>query len=421
MLSVLKKREQIAYKTIGGIREIFSVFHIENFVFCLVVACLMEITGMTLSFWIPPLLNKYAGCTEKQASALHTLISVCRALAPFTTLWVLHRLFGGKEPLDARHLCDNAAAVLRHARLPRRHPVLFDRGSENGAGGCVICGVSSFGAAWFRDEMLPLLPENVPVFSVTKGLMDTADGTRLTYPAIRQEKLTALGKHIPPCAIGGPCTGYEPVAHDQTEVAFCGEDAAALRMIKAAPATDYYHIRLSADAVGAESAVAVKNGYALGIALTIGVNQRRHGVDSELISIRRLPFSGNLCGRCIGCCSCRARQRLPTRRSAPATCMSPYTAAERDLWASCRAGGGRSERQAAGRDARIACRRTAGDKSASCQDRQRACEKRGFLAAHAHRRNSHEKGCREHPVGGFHGLTKRAPASVAFGGAFCNK
>lgn len=284
MLSVLKKREQVAYKTIkgGGIREFFSVFHIENFVFCLGVACPVEITGMTLSFWIPTLLNEYAGYTEKQASALHTLISVCRALAPFTTLWVLHRLFGGKEPHDARYLCDNAAAVLRLARLPRRHTVLFDRGSENGAGGCVICGVSSFGAAWFRDEMLPLLPENVPVFSVTKGLMDTADGTRLTYPAIRQEKLTALGKHIPPCAIGGPCTGYEPVAHDQTEVAFCGEDAAALRMIKAAPATDYYRIRLSADAVDAESAVAVKNGYALGIALTIGVNQRRHGADSEL-------------------------------------------------------------------------------------------------------------------------------------------
>lgn len=72
------------------------------------------------------------------------------------------------------------------------------------------------------------------------------------------------------------------MAHDQTEVAFCGEDAAALRMIKTAPATDYYRIRLSADAVGVESAVAVKNGYALGIALTIGVNQRRHGADSEL-------------------------------------------------------------------------------------------------------------------------------------------
>ncbi len=47
-------------------------------------------------------------------------------------------------------------------------------------------------------------------------------------------------------------------------------------------------------------------------------------------------------------------------------------------------------------------------------------EKRGFPAAHAHQRNSHEKGSRAHPVGGFHGLTKRAPESVAFGGAFYN-
>jgi len=47
-------------------------------------------------------------------------------------------------------------------------------------------------------------------------------------------------------------------------------------------ATDYYHISLSTDVVGVESAVALKNGYALGIALTIGLNQRKFGVDSEL-------------------------------------------------------------------------------------------------------------------------------------------
>ena len=101
VLSVPEKRGQIAYKTIkgGGFKEIFSVFHIENFVFYLVVACLVEITGMALSFWIPTLLNEYAGYTEEQASALYTLISFCRALVPFTTLWVLHRLFGGRTRL----------------------------------------------------------------------------------------------------------------------------------------------------------------------------------------------------------------------------------------------------------------------------------------------------------------------------------
>lgn len=145
----------------------------------------------------------------------------------------------------------------------------------------IICGVSSFGVDWFGNEILPKLNENVPVISVTKGLMNTPDGTLLTYLDIWQEKLDELGKNIPLNAIGGPCTSYELVAHDQTEVTFCGKDMDVLRMIKSAMATDYYHISLSTDIVGVESAVALKNGYALGIALTIGLNQKEFGLDSE--------------------------------------------------------------------------------------------------------------------------------------------
>ncbi len=146
----------------------------------------------------------------------------------------------------------------------------------------IICGVSSFGVDWFRDEILPKLSENVPVISVTKGLMNTPDGSLLTYLDVWQKKLDELGKKIPLNAIGGPCTSYELVAHDQTEVTFCGKDMSVLRMIKKAMTTDYYHISLSTDTVGVESAVALKNGYALGIALTIGLNQKEFGIDSEL-------------------------------------------------------------------------------------------------------------------------------------------
>ena len=145
-----------------------------------------------------------------------------------------------------------------------------------------ICGVSSFGVDWFAQEILPILPEDVPVLSVTKGLMDTEDGKLLTYLDIWQQALTKLGKSIPLNAIGGPCTSYELVAHDQTEVSFCGSNMEILRMLKAAMATSYYHISLSTDIVGVESAVALKNGYALGVALTIGVNQKEFGIDSPL-------------------------------------------------------------------------------------------------------------------------------------------
>ena len=146
----------------------------------------------------------------------------------------------------------------------------------------IICGVSSFGVDWFGNEILPKLNENVPVISVTKGLMNTPDGTLLTYLDIWQEKLDKTGKNIPLNAIGGPCTSYELVAHDQTEVTFCGKDMAILSMIKNAMSTGYYHISLSTDIVGVESAVALKNGYALGIALTIGLNQKEFGINSEL-------------------------------------------------------------------------------------------------------------------------------------------
>ena len=138
----------------------------------------------------------------------------------------------------------------------------------------VIGGVSSFGVQWFSDEILPIIPESSIVLTVTKGLMNTPDGKLLTYPELWKNKLKSINKTLSLNAIGGPCTSYELVAHDQTEVAFCGDDINVLKYLKELMQTDYYHISTTTDVVGIESAVALKNGYALGIALTIGLNQK---------------------------------------------------------------------------------------------------------------------------------------------------
>ena len=202
------------------------------------------------------------------------------------------RLVG--TPLD-REIIDECRKTNRHPKFAKHFPKgipPFPEGCEfyqieemekavEGAD-FVIGGVSSFGVDWFGEEVLPRLPPDLPVLSVTKGLMDTPDGKLLTYPAVWETRLAEKGIKRTICAIGGPCTSYELVAHDQTEVAFCGKDMATLRMLKKAMATDYYHISLSTDVVGIESAVALKNGYALGIALTIGLNQKAFGLDSEL-------------------------------------------------------------------------------------------------------------------------------------------
>lgn len=138
----------------------------------------------------------------------------------------------------------------------------------------VIGGVSSFGVEWFADTVLPAIKEGTPLLTVTKGLIDTEDGRLLTYPDYWKSRLQAMGKQIPLNAIGGPCTSYELVAHDQSHVSFCGEDMEILKYLKAAMETDYYHVSITTDITGIESAVALKNGYALGVALTIGLNQK---------------------------------------------------------------------------------------------------------------------------------------------------
>lgn len=137
----------------------------------------------------------------------------------------------------------------------------------------VVCGVSSFGVDWFADEMLPLLSDDVPILSVTKGMIDNEDGSLTTYVEYWEEKQPA-GKNLNINAIGGPCTARDLSDHDYSFVAFCGHDMETLRWIKSLFTTDYYIISLTTDVVGLECAVALKNGYALGTALAIGMKEK---------------------------------------------------------------------------------------------------------------------------------------------------
>lgn len=186
-------------------------------------------------------------------------------------------------------------AIIETCKKTNRHPKFerdFPEGVEyyhieeletalNGAD-LVIGGVSSFGVDWFAEKVLPVIPDGMAVLTVTKGLIDLDDGTLISYPDFWQSKLDEMGKSLYLCAVGGPCTSYELVAHDQTEVAFCGKNMDVLKRIKSIMQTDYYHISLSTDVIGIESAVALKNGYALAVALTVGLNQREFGIDSPL-------------------------------------------------------------------------------------------------------------------------------------------
>lgn len=146
----------------------------------------------------------------------------------------------------------------------------------------IIGGVNSFGVDWFLEEVLLKTDVNIPVITVTKGLICLDDGTLISYPDYWEGKLKEKGISRDLLAIGGPCTSYELVFHDKTEVAFCGKNPESLRQIKNALQTEYYNVSLTKDVIGLESAVALKNGYALAVAMTIGLCEKENGIDCGL-------------------------------------------------------------------------------------------------------------------------------------------
>lgn len=144
--------------------------------------------------------------------------------------------------------------------------------------GCelLIGGVSSFGVDWFGENVLPNIPKTLPVISVTKGLYADENGKLTAFPDYLASKHDCDGLSLN--AIGGPCISFELADRHDTVVAFCGHDIKILEMIRSMLSTDYYHINLTTDVIGLETAVAMKNAYALGVSLAIGTAEREKGI-----------------------------------------------------------------------------------------------------------------------------------------------
>lgn len=140
----------------------------------------------------------------------------------------------------------------------------------------VIGGVSSFGVDWFTNNVLPLIPKDLPVLLVTKGLAAGTSGELVTFPHYMRRKADLMNQ-LSLNAIGGPCTSYELADRRHSAVCFCGEDVDVLMRLKNILETDYYHISISTDVAGVEAAVALKNAYALGVSLAVGLIEREEG------------------------------------------------------------------------------------------------------------------------------------------------
>ena len=138
----------------------------------------------------------------------------------------------------------------------------------------VVCGVSSFGVQWFCDEVVPRLRPGVRVLSVTKGLIDNGDGTVTSFPDLFA---SCAKPGVRFAAIGGACTSYELADRNVSRVTFCSAHRWAAERFKALLENEYYRVDISDDVTGVETAVALKNAYALAVSLAIGMAQTRDG------------------------------------------------------------------------------------------------------------------------------------------------
>ncbi len=201
---------------------------------------------------------------------------------------------GHQVRLVGTHLDREIIAALERDRV---HPKLGDRLPEEatffqierlgealeGADG-VVLGVSSAGVEWAAEALAPFLvaSSSLPVLMIAKGLRSMDSAIRVLPDAFSMALPEAARARVRPVAVAGPCIAGELSKRVPTCVVFAGSSQPAIEFWKEQVAGDYYHVWTSTDVAGVEVCAALKNAYAMGIALATGKHEARGGVPGSI-------------------------------------------------------------------------------------------------------------------------------------------
>jgi glycerol-3-phosphate dehydrogenase (NAD(P)+) len=120
----------------------------------------------------------------------------------------------------------------------------------------------------------PLLPPQVPLLMLTKGLAGDGGRLRLLPDVLRGGLPAPTRAQVSIVAVGGPSIAGELAARRHTCVVLTGPAQAVLDRLASWLRTPYYHIWTSTDMVGVEVCVALKNVYALSVGLVGGLLEK---------------------------------------------------------------------------------------------------------------------------------------------------
>jgi glycerol-3-phosphate dehydrogenase (NAD(P)+) len=138
-----------------------------------------------------------------------------------------------------------------------------------------VLGVSSAGVRWAGARIAPFVRRDLPLAMIAKGL--EWDGTTLSLlPDVLCE---AVGRATPiePVAVAGPCIAGELARRVPTAVVLAARSRAAAERFADLARGPYYHVWTTDELVGVELCAALKNAYAMGIAIPSGQHARSGG------------------------------------------------------------------------------------------------------------------------------------------------
>lgn len=146
----------------------------------------------------------------------------------------------------------------------------------------LVLGVSSAGIPWACEALRPLARVDRPIAMITKGLV-VDDDRVVPLPDVVQRALPDVARdQVFPVAVAGPCIAGELARRAPSVVVLTGRHQPTLDRLRALFETDYYVPLTSLDVEGVEVCAALKNAFAMGVALPAGMHEARGGAPGSV-------------------------------------------------------------------------------------------------------------------------------------------
>ncbi len=144
----------------------------------------------------------------------------------------------------------------------------------------ILSGVNSLGAHWIGQAIHDYVKPGQMIIAITKGLEINHKGDLTILPDILASELPGEIRHkLKYAAVGGPCIAGELAGRRQSCVVFGAREKSTVEALANIFRTPYYHIWTTTDLVGLEYCSALKNAYAMGVALAYGILKKSGDLD----------------------------------------------------------------------------------------------------------------------------------------------